>query len=69
MYTIDELPLMSGFTTRTLRNYIKADILHGNKEGGIWQFSEENVNDFLNHPSVGPGIESKQNSCPGFLLP
>lgn len=62
MYTIDQVSMMTGLTTRTLRNYIKADILHGNKAEGVWQFSEEQVQEFIMHPSVVPSIQTKHNA-------
>ncbi len=61
MYTIDQLSLMTGLTTRTLRNYLKGDILHGEKENGIWRFSEEQVQAFLEHPAVRPSIRAKHH--------
>ena len=62
MYSIDQLSTITGLTTRTLRNYLKLDILHGSKENGIWQFSEEQVYDFIMHPSVRPSIRAKHHA-------
>ncbi len=38
-YTINELALISGFTTRSLRNFISMGHLNGEKIDGIWQFT------------------------------
>ncbi len=62
MYHIEQLSMITGLTTRTLRNYLKADILHGSKENGIWQFSEEQIRDFIMHPSVRPSIQAKHHA-------
>ena len=62
MYTIEQLSLMTGLTTRTLRNYLKSEILHGSKDAGIWQFTEEQVSQFVAHPSVRPSIQAKHQA-------
>lgn len=59
MYTIEELSLITGLTTRTLRNYLKSDILQGSKESGLWEFTEEQILNFIHHPSVWPSIKAK----------
>ncbi len=61
MYTIEQLALITGLTTRTLRNYLKLDVLHGNKENGIWQFTEQQVLELVSHPSVRPSIQAKHH--------
>lgn len=62
MYNMEQLSLITGLTTRTLRNYIKTEILRGDKENGIWQFSEEQIRDFIMHPSVQPSIQAKHHA-------
>lgn len=59
MYTIEELSLITGLTTRTLRNYLKKDILQGSKESGLWEFTEQQIINFIHHPSVWPSIKAK----------
>ncbi len=59
MYTIEQLSQITGLTTRTLRNYLKADLLHGSKDTGIWKFTEQQVSEFIGHPSVWPSIQAK----------
>ncbi|MBR0137375.1 MAG: helix-turn-helix domain-containing protein [Erysipelotrichaceae bacterium] len=61
-YTINDLALMSGFTTRTLRNYLAQGILKGTKENGTWQFSEKEVYDFFAEPYVIEGLKIKHSS-------
>ena len=62
MYTIQQLSMITGLTTRTLRSDLKSGLLQGSKETGIWQFTEQQVSDFITHPAVRPGIRAKQNA-------
>ena len=62
MYNIEQLSLITGLTTRTLRNYLKSGLLLGSKNTGIWQFTEEQVSEFICHPSVRPSIRAKQQA-------
>lgn len=61
-YTLNEIAMFTGLTTRTLRNYVKMGILSGEKIDGIWQFTEEEVNEFCTNQSVKPSIEAKNNA-------
>ena len=68
-YTMNNIAMMTGFTTRTLRNYLRQEILKGEKVDGAWRFSEEEYEAFLTHPAVKPGIRAKQNAIVNdFLL-
>lgn len=60
-YTINEISNMTGFTTRSLRNYIQAGQLNGEKIDGIWQFSAADFENFISDPNVAPGIKTKNN--------
>lgn len=59
---INELAVISGFTTRSLRNFITMGHLKGEKIDGIWQFTPEEIDEFLSNPNVMPGIKSKTNA-------
>ena len=61
-YNINELAVISGFTTRSLRNFISMGHLKGEKIDGIWQFTPEEIDEFLSNPNVMPGIKSKANA-------
>ena len=61
-YNINELAIISGFTTRSLRNFISMGHLKGEKIDGIWQFTPEEIDEFLSNPNVAPGIKSKTNA-------
>lgn len=62
MYTINDVAQMTGLSTRTVRNYLKMDLLEGEKADGVWQFTPEQVSDFLSHPTVKPSIQAKRNA-------
>lgn len=61
-YSINDLALMTGFTTRTLRNYIKSGMLKGEKENGVWRFTEKNYYEFMSVSEVSKGLASKRNA-------
>lgn len=61
-YTINDVAEMTGFTTRTLRTYIKAGLLEGEKDEGIWKFTAEDFSNFISRPSVFSGIKSKHQA-------
>ena len=60
-YNLNDLALMTGFTTRTLRNYLLGGILKGEKIDGVWQFSDEDLDRFFAEPFVKEGIRIKRN--------
>lgn len=61
-YSINELSTISGFTTRSLRNFIQMEFLKGEKFNGEWRFSLEQIENFLSNPNIKEGIKSKNNS-------
>jgi hypothetical protein len=61
-YTINDLAVISGFTTRSLRNFITMGHLTGEKIDGVWQFTTDQIDAFLSNPNVAPGIKSKVNA-------
>ena len=61
-YTINDVAMMSGLSTRTVRNYIKMGILDGEKVDGIWCFKGEEFEAFLRNPAVEPSIRAKRNA-------
>lgn len=61
-YTLNEVALMTGLTTRTLRNYLKMDVLKGEKTDGIWKFSEGEFAEFISNPYVKPSLQAKSKA-------
>ena len=61
-YNLNELALMTGFTTRTLRNYLNQGILKGSKADGTWRFTLEEIDRFFSEPFVKEGLRIKRNS-------
>ncbi|MBS7263409.1 MAG: helix-turn-helix domain-containing protein [Eubacteriales bacterium] len=62
-YTLNELAMMTGFTTRTLRTYLNQGLLTGGKENGVWRFSAEDLDRFFREPFVKEGLRIKRNSA------
>lgn len=60
-YNLNDLALMTGFTTRTLRNYLLGGMLKGEKIDGVWRFSEEDLDAFFKEPYVKEGIRIKRS--------
>ena len=68
-YTLNDIATMTRLTTRTLRNYLRMGLLAGEKVDGIWRFSEEQLWEFMDNPSVRQGMHAKQNAIvTDFLL-
>ena len=62
MYTINHVALMSGLSSRTIRNYMKMGFIEGEMINGVWHFSAETVGDFFANPNVAPAIKAKRNA-------
>ena len=61
-YTLNEVAMMTGLNTRTLRNYLKMDVLKGEKIDGIWKFSECEFSEFISNPYVKPSLQAKSKA-------
>lgn len=61
-YLIKHLQLFTGLTERTIRNHMASGFLEGEKIEGMWHFTPEQVEKFIYHPAVRPGILAKHNS-------
>ncbi len=61
-YTLNEVAMMTGLSTRTLRNYLMMNVLNGEKSDGIWKFTEEDLADFFQNPYVKPSLQSKNKA-------
>ena len=61
-YTLNEVAMMTGLTTRTLRNHITMGVLKGEKKDGVWRFSVEELGEFFQNPYVKPSIQAKKKS-------
>lgn len=57
-----DISLMTGFTTRTLRSYIKNGLLKGSCINRKWIFTEEELYQFFSNDFVMEGIVIKCNA-------
>ena len=61
-FSIDDMAMITGLSTRTIRNYIADGFLEGDKSSGAWQFTSEQVDAFLQNKTVQPTLRSKKNA-------
>ena len=62
-YTINHIALITGLTSRTIRNHMKQGLLEGEMINGVWHFTAEQVCAFMSHPAVAPSIRAPEK-CP-----
>ena len=62
-YDLNELALMTGLSTRTLRNYLNQGLLNGEKENGKWRFTAKDLDRFFSEPFVKEGLRIKRSSA------
>lgn len=60
-FNLNQLAMITGLTTRTLRNYIASGVLGGEKRDGVWSFTEEEVDAFVSNEAVRRSISARQN--------
>lgn len=67
--TIEDIAVMTGLSTRTIRTYIANGQLDGEKVDGAWQFTLEQFSAFLKEDMVRQSIQAKANGIVyDFLL-
>lgn len=60
-YDLNDVAMMTGFTTRTLRNYLSQGLLKGEKVNGAWQFTAGDLDAFFSEPFVKEGLRIKRS--------
>ena len=61
-FSINDLAMMTGLSTRTIRTYITTGFLSGEKEDGAWAFTPEQVQAFMQNKAVQPSLKAKKNA-------
>lgn len=61
-YSINDVALITGLSTRTIRTYISTGFLSGDKMNGTWAFTPEQVEAFVQNKAVQPPIRAKKNA-------
>lgn len=56
LYTVKDVATITGFTERTIRNYIRDGRLRGKKIGVQWRFSEDDVKRLFEDEGVSTDI-------------
>ena len=68
LYTVSDVAQMTGLTERTIRNYIKDGKLRGKKVGVQWRFTEEDIENLFQDPSVsGKVMENNHEKITRFI--
>lgn len=60
-YSVEEVALMTGLTSRTIRTYIKEGVLRGKKVGVQWRFTEEEVKELFKDKQVERQVADAKN--------
>lgn len=61
-YNIEDVAMMTGLSTRTIRSYIADGFLEGDKSSGAWQFTPEQLDVFFKNDVVQPAVRAKRNA-------
>jgi len=61
-YSIADVVLITGLSERTVRSHIAAGFLQGEKHNGAWRFTREEIESFVTHSAVRPGILARKNA-------
>lgn len=61
-YSIADVILITGLSERTVRSHIAAGFLRGEKHNGKWRFTCEEIEAFVTHSAVRPGILARNNA-------
>lgn len=68
MYTVEEIAEMTSLTSRTIRNYMKKGLLKGRKIGGVWRFTDRDIEDLFNQSAfINKISESNKQYVYDFL--
>jgi excisionase family DNA binding protein len=59
LYTVEDIAKMTSFTSRTIRNYLKDGSLQGNKIGGQWRFTMENIRGLFDNSNFSKDLSGK----------
>ncbi|MBR3402877.1 MAG: MerR family transcriptional regulator [Parasporobacterium sp.] len=61
-YSINDVAMITGLSTRTIRNYISLGFLSGEKVNGAWSFTDKQIEGFTQDKAVKPSIKAKKNA-------
>ena len=61
-FSINDIALITGLSTRTIRTYVSTGFLSGDKVNGSWTFTPDQVETFMQNKAVQPSIRAKKNA-------
>lgn len=62
LYNIEDVAMMTGLSTRTIRSYISMGFLKGDKSSGTWHFTDDQLDEFLQSDVVRTAVRAKRNA-------
>ena len=62
IFNIKDVAMMTGLSTRTIRHYISDGFLNGDKSGGEWQFTAQDLDSFMHNDVVRCAVRAKRNA-------
>lgn len=68
LYTVEDIAMITGLTTRTIRTYLKSGRLKGKKVGGQWRFTEEDINSLFLDKEVSDKISNNNSKVVNDFL-
>jgi len=61
-FNIEDVAMITGLSTRTIRHYIADGFLEGDKSTGAWQFTADQLDVFLQKEVIKPAVRAKRNA-------
>ena len=61
-YNLNQVAMITGLTTRTLRNHLNKGILKGEKVDGNWSFTDQELEAYMANPSVRQAIMARSHA-------
>ena len=61
-YNLNQVAMITGLTTRTLRNHLSQGLLKGEKIDGNWSFTEEELEAYVTEPTIHQSILARSHA-------
>ncbi len=68
LFSLNQLSMITGYSTRMLRNFIKSGMLQGQLIDEKWYFDYAQMESFFADPYVRAGLQTKRNSLVNHFL-
>lgn len=61
MYSIKDIMLMYGMSERTIRRHLSSGLITGQKVGGVWRFTDEDIETSFSEKNVRSKMKTEVN--------